>query len=82
MRTLHTITCLIAAGLGALVVAQDKPAELRRVAQAVVLEVDGPIGPATSRYIERGLVSARERGSQLVVLRMDTPGGLDTSMRD
>ncbi|MGH8308509.1 MAG: NfeD family protein, partial [Steroidobacteraceae bacterium] len=82
VRTLHSIAGLIAAGLGALVVAQDKPAESRAAAQAVVLEVDGPIGPATSRYIERGLVSARERGSQLVVLRMDTPGGLDTSMRD
>ena len=47
-----------------------------------VLEIEGAIGPATSRYIEHGIESAQKRGSRLVVLQMDTPGGLDTSMRD
>jgi membrane-bound serine protease (ClpP class) len=49
---------------------------------AVVLDIDGAIGPATVDYIHRGLVHARDQGATLVILRMDTPGGLDTAMRD
>lgn len=50
-------------------------------ADAVILEVKGPIGPAVSDFIERGIERAAADGAQAVILKLDTPGGLDTSMR-
>src|SRR5215207_8871617 len=50
-------------------------------APVVVLTVNGAIGPATADYFHRGLDRAVKEGAQLLVLQMDTPGGLDTSMR-
>src|SRR5262245_41265567 len=49
--------------------------------RAVVLDIDGVIGPAFSDYIKRELVVARSNETRLVVLRINTPGGLDASMR-
>src|SRR3546814_4641243 len=47
-----------------------------------LIAIDGPIGPATSRYVENALATAVERGAELVILRLNTPGGLATSMRE
>jgi membrane-bound serine protease (ClpP class) len=50
--------------------------------QVVVITIDGPIGPATSDYVLSSLDEAINTSAELVVLKMDTPGGLDTAMRD
>ncbi|MEX2451254.1 MAG: nodulation protein NfeD [Rhodospirillales bacterium] len=47
-----------------------------------LLDIKGPIGPATSDFLRRGLEKAREQGAPAFIIRMDTPGGLDTSMRE
>lgn len=48
----------------------------------VHLEIRDAIGPATSDFLLRGLERARERNARLVVIEMDTPGGLDMAMRE
>src|SRR5262244_1335576 len=49
--------------------------------RAIVLEINGAIGPPIADYIARELNAARASDARLVILRMNTPGGLDTSMR-
>jgi membrane-bound serine protease (ClpP class) len=82
-RSAYLLLSLLATAMLVRVVAQEaetKKAEASPV--ATVLKINGAIGPATSRYVEKGMAAAQESGSRLIVLEMDTPGGLDTSMRD
>jgi membrane-bound serine protease (ClpP class) len=51
-------------------------------AEAVLIPVTGPIGPATSDFFVRALRDAGEAHARVVVATIDTPGGLDTAMRD
>lgn len=47
-----------------------------------LLKVDGPIGPATTDYLTRTMDKATAEGAQLIVLQLNTPGGLDMATRD
>jgi membrane-bound serine protease (ClpP class) len=49
---------------------------------ALTIEIDGAIGPATSRHLKEALTTAGERRVDVVILRLNTPGGLATSMRE
>ena len=48
----------------------------------VVLTIDGVINPVLADYVSRGIEDAEERNATAVIIQMDTPGGLDTAMRD
>jgi membrane-bound serine protease (ClpP class) len=69
-----TAMALIACGL-----AFAAPADAPRVLQ---VEIDGIIGPQTADLVKRAIDRAAADKMQAVILRMDTPGGLDTSMRE
>ena len=73
------VAALLAVCFVVLIPAKD--AGSQAASTAVIIDIDGPIGPATADYVERSLKEAQDRGVPLAVLRLDTPGGLDLSMR-
>jgi len=77
VRRLWAVAALLAAGW-ILLAGASTPAS----PSGVLLPVNGPIGPATSDFFVRKLREAGENGASLVVVTIDTPGGLDTAMRD
>jgi membrane-bound serine protease (ClpP class) len=79
MMRLRAATLILAVFSTIAAIALAAPASAAQ--RAVVLDVDGAIGPAIADYIVRELHAVNPDDIGLVVLRMNTPGGLDTSMR-
>ncbi len=57
-------------------------ASAQKTPPVLVLDVADAISPGTSEYIAFGIEEAARRGAQLLVIRLDTPGGLVSSTRD
>ena len=49
--------------------------------EVTIIELEGPINPGAAAFLTRGLEDAEKSGSELVIIRLDTPGGLVPSMR-
>jgi membrane-bound serine protease (ClpP class) len=74
-RRLLLLTCLVWVGFAL----AQKPADVPPV---IVMRMEGVIAPPNAEYFSRTLRLARERGAQLLVVELDTPGGLMTSMEE
>jgi len=79
-RRLGLRTLALAMGVVAALLGMARPAHAAQ-AHVAVLRIDGVINVFTADYISGALDAARNDGTDLVVIGMDTPGGLDTAMR-
>ena len=66
--------CLALVGLG-------KTVGLTKEGEVTIIELEGPINPGAAAFLTRGLEDAQKRGVELIIIRLDTPGGLVPSMR-
>jgi len=62
--------------------AEQTPDQTDASGSVSIISVSGTIGPTTTQYIKRGLSASRERGDELFIIELDTPGGLLTSTQE
>jgi membrane-bound serine protease (ClpP class) len=82
-RILFSVLLFVA---GSAFVLQDSPEQLPAQSgvpgSVSIISVSGTIGPTTTQYIKRGLQASLERGDELLVIELDTPGGLLSSTQE
>lgn len=77
------VQATLAAVFAALLLTSPMPAQAGESGKLVLtIAIDGAIGPVTAGYVKDALVRANERRAEAVILRMNTPGGLASSMRE
>jgi len=73
---------LIIAGMLCLaLVSLGKTVGLTKGGEVRIIELEGPINPGAAAFLTRGLEDAKDQGAELIIIRLDTPGGLVPSMR-
>jgi membrane-bound serine protease (ClpP class) len=73
---------LIIAGMLLLaLVTLEKNVGLGKGGEVRIIELEGPINPGAAAFLTRGLEEAEKQGVELIIIRLDTPGGLVPSMR-
>src|SRR5262245_12178906 len=55
---------------------------LAAAAPVLLVPLDGAVGPASAHFVKRSIERGAKEGAELVIVQVDTPGGLDTSMRE
>ena len=80
IAALIAVGLAIAGGLGARLDSTGAQDDARRV--VILAEINDALEPNDERYLERVLEDAESRGATAVVIRLDTPGGLGSTMRN
>src|SRR5436190_2925311 len=70
---------LVGAGLALTLAA---PAVAQTKSRVIVVSLTGTVDPLSARYVERGINTGKSEHAAAVLIRIDTPGGLSSSMRD
>ena len=83
VRMRHLVAAvLVAVGFGGLLAVQAFPADAASGPHAALITIDDTIHPISAGFLSRAIDSATDDGAQLLVVELDTPGGLFSSTRD